>query len=114
MNQNVKDLENNKKQSSKTNNKKSLQQTDKENDSDKKENSVNPRQRERKSSDDTITNSDATIFIQKSESSKTKENKAVAVADKAESNTSFEPIDIQKSLLHQKIWIVFCRFAANI
>ena len=79
----------------------SLQPTDKENDSDKKDNSINPQQKEMTSGDDTISRSDATILIQKSESSKTKADEAVA--DKAESNTSFQPVDIQKKLLHQKV-----------
>ena len=45
INQNANDSEYDKKQSSKTNNKDSLQPTDKENDSDKKDNLVNPQQR---------------------------------------------------------------------
>ena len=92
-----------------TNKKEPLQPTDKENEalvetneedyivhSDEKDNSFNPQQKQITSSDDTITSSDATIIIQKSESSKTK-------ADKAESNISFEPVYIQKKSLHQKI-----------
>ena len=87
------------KQSSNTNNK-SLQPIYKENvdseetneegnviDSDKKENSDNPQQNK-------ITSSDATIMIQKSESSKTKADEAES--DKVRKNTSFQPINIRK------------------
>ena len=87
INQNANNLEYDKKQSSKTNNKDSLQPINKENDPDKKDNSINPQQKVITCSDDTITSSDATIIIQKSKSSKTKADEAVV--DKTESNTSF-------------------------
>ena len=86
--------------SSKTNNKESLQPTDKENDSDEKDNLVNPQQKEITSSDDTITSSDGTIFIQKSVPSNKQADEVVA--DKAESNTSFQPVDMQKQLVTPK------------
>ena len=92
INQNVNNFKNEITQSSKTNKKELLQLKDKENDFDEKDNLVNPQQKEIIYSDDTITRSDGNIFIQKSVSS----NKQAyeAVADKAESNTSFQPIDI--------------------
>ena len=104
-------LEDENKQSSKTNNKDLSQPTDKEKDPDKKENSVNPQQKEITISDDTITSSDATIFIQKSESSKTKAKEAGA--DKAESNTSFQSVDIQKNPLHQKVLDCILKIRCN-
>ena len=66
INQNMNNSKNENKQSSKTNNKESLQPRDKENDFDKNDNLVNPQQKEILYSDDTITSSDGTIFIQKS------------------------------------------------
>ena len=95
--ENANDLEDENIQLSKTNNKESLQPTDKENDSDEKDNLVNPQHKEITRSDDTITSSDGIIIIQKSESSKTKADEAVA--DKAESNASFQPVDIQKKIV---------------
>ena len=96
INRNVNNSKYENKQSSKINNKESLQPIDKENDSDEKDNLVNPQQKEILYSDDTIISSNRTIFIQKSVSSKTQADEAVA--DKAESYTSFQPIDIQKQL----------------
>ena len=103
INQNGNDLEDENKQSSTPNNKESLQptdkendSTDKENDSDEKDNLMNPQRKEIICSDDTITSSDATIFVQKSVSSNKQADEAVA--DKAESNTSFQSVDIQKQL----------------
>ena len=61
---------------------------------------MNPQQKEITSSDDTITSSDANIIIQKSESSKTKADEAVA--DKAESNPLFQHVDIQKKSVISK------------
>ena len=116
INQNVNNLEHETQRSSTTNNKESLHPTDiseetneEDNvvDSDKKDNSINLQQKEIIYSDDTITSSDATVFIQKSESSKTNADKAVA--DKAESNTSFQPINIKKTRYIKNFWIEFSR-----
>ena len=68
-------LEDENKQSSKTNNKESLHPRDKENEFDKKDNLVNSQQKETIYTDDTITSSDGTIIIQKSVSSKKKQTK---------------------------------------
>ena len=98
INQNTNNSDN--ESSFKTNIKESLQPTDKENDSDEKDNLVNPQQKEILYCDDTITSSDGIISIQKSVSSKIKADEAVA--DKAESSTSFQPVDIQKQLVTPK------------
>ena len=63
-----------------------------------KDNSVYPHQKEITSSDDIITSSEGTVLIQKSESSKTK-----VEADKTVSNTSFQPVNVQKNSVTSKI-----------
>ena len=63
-------------------------------DSDEKDNLAKPQQRDIASTDGTITSSDATITIQKPDVSKSKADDAIA--DKAESNTSSQSVDVQK------------------
>ena len=60
-------------------------------------------QKEITCSDDIITSSDGTVLIQKTKSSKTK-------ADKTESYTSFQPVDIKKFRSIKNFWIIFSRF----